>query len=239
MRLVTLGLRNIAASILWSKANHYKMTENWTAFEATLNQLSKLQPYFISFWRYQAWNLTYNVSVELDDVENRYFYVKRGIGFLKDGVVFNEESPYLLSDLGWFIGNKVGRADEHILYRRLFKNDDDFHPPDRPISGNGIIGLSRKFGMNGQLRAVDVLGKSLGQKNPTTFFAAPAMSQMNHTAKRLKKRASSATERGKLGRSPARLWQKYGNRELRASNGLLIRLADQQRWESAAQGVDG
>ena len=132
MRLATLGLRGIAVSLLWSKANEYKKKEDWTNFRATLSQLAKLQPYFISFWRYQAWNLTYNVSVELDDVRDRFHYVKRGIEFLKEGIKYNRDSPYLLSELGWFIGNKIGRADERKEYRRLFKADDDFHPADRP-----------------------------------------------------------------------------------------------------------
>jgi hypothetical protein len=77
IRFATLGMRGIAVSLLWNKANQYKKTEDWTNFRATLRQLAKLQPYFISFWKYQAWNLTYNVSVELDDVQDRYHYVKK------------------------------------------------------------------------------------------------------------------------------------------------------------------
>jgi hypothetical protein len=34
--------------------------------------------------------------------------------------------------MGWFIGQKVGKADEKKQYRRLFKADDDFHERDRP-----------------------------------------------------------------------------------------------------------
>ena len=132
IRLATLGLRGVATSLLWNKAIEYKKKEDWTNFEATLKQLAHLQPYFIRFWQYQAWNLTYNVSVELDDVRDRYFYVKRGIEFLQEGTKHNRNSPYLLAELGWFIGNKIGRADEWRHYRRLFKADDDFHPEDRP-----------------------------------------------------------------------------------------------------------
>jgi tetratricopeptide (TPR) repeat protein len=34
--------------------------------------------------------------------------------------------------MGWFIGQKIGRADEKKQFRRLFKADDDFHERDRP-----------------------------------------------------------------------------------------------------------
>ena len=40
----------------------------------------------------------------------------------------NRDNPTLLDDLGWFTGNKVGRADEHVIYRQLFKLDEDLNP---------------------------------------------------------------------------------------------------------------
>ena len=85
IRLATLGLRGMAVTMLWNKANEYKKTEDWTAFQATLEQLARLQPYFVKVWQYQAWNLSYNVSVELDDVRDRFYYVKQGIEYLEGG----------------------------------------------------------------------------------------------------------------------------------------------------------
>ena len=133
IKLATLGLRGVAVNLLWEKANYYKKTEDWTNLTATLEQLAKLQPNFITFWKFQAWNLTYNVSVEFDDYNDRYYYVRRGIQFLQEGEHYNVNNPQLLWDLGWFIGQKIGRADEYVQYRRLFKADDEFHAdaPDR------------------------------------------------------------------------------------------------------------
>src|SRR5262249_53957914 len=47
IRLATLGLRGVAVSMLWTKANEAKKTEDWTTFQSTLEQLARLQPYFI------------------------------------------------------------------------------------------------------------------------------------------------------------------------------------------------
>ena len=58
IKLATLGLRGVAVNLLWEKANYYKKTEDWTNLTATLEQLAKLQPNFITFWKFQAWNLT-------------------------------------------------------------------------------------------------------------------------------------------------------------------------------------
>ena len=85
IKLATLGLRGVAVNVLWEKANEFKKKEDWTNLTATLEQLAKLQPNFITFWKFQAWNLTYNVSVEFDDYNDRYYYVRRGIEFLQEG----------------------------------------------------------------------------------------------------------------------------------------------------------
>ncbi len=227
IRLATLGLRGVAVSMLWSKANDYKKKEDWTNFRATLGQLTKLQPYFIKFWQYQAWNLTYNVSVELDDVRDRFHYVKRGIEFLKKGIKFNRDSPYLLSDLGWFIGNKIGRADEHKEYRRLFKEDPDFHPEDRPPEQRDNWLVSRSW-YETSLSAVDDRKKSLGQKNPTTFYADPGRSQINY-AEAIETEGVFGEKAKTAWATGSRLWKEFGNRDLRSSLGFNIRLGAIER----------
>lgn len=234
IRMATLGLRGIAVSLLWSKANEYKKKEDWTNFRATLEQLAKLQPYFISFWKYQAWNLTYNVSVELDALRDRFSYVLRGINFLKEGTKYNRDNPHLLAELGWFVGNKIGRADEHVEYRRLFKADDDFqtsfhdgNPPPLEQRDNWLV--SRGI-YEESISVVDDKKKSIGQKNPTTFFAAPAMAQINYSEAIQEDGVFQERARAAW-RSAANLWRAYGNREMRSSRGTMIKLGDLTRWE--------
>ena len=71
IKLATLGMRGIAVQRLWAYATEMKKTENWSEFSATLELLAKLQPNFITFWKYQSWNVSYNVSVEFDDYRDR------------------------------------------------------------------------------------------------------------------------------------------------------------------------
>ena len=179
IKLATLGLRGVAVNLLWEKANYYKKVEDWTNLTATLEQLAKLQPNFITFWKFQAWNLTYNVSVEFDDYHDRYYYVRRGIEFLQEGERYNVDNPQLLWDLGWFIGQKIGRADEHVQYRRLFKEDDEFHPADRTLEERDNWLVGKEWYLKA-IDAVDNKGKSLGRKSPRDFYSSPAKSQMNY-----------------------------------------------------------
>ena len=113
IKLATFGLRGVAALVLWEKANDYKMKEDWANFAATLNQIIKVQPHFISVWIHQAWNMSYNVSVEFDDYRERYRWVIKGINYLKQGIKYNKNEPRLVWETGWTISQKIGRADEH------------------------------------------------------------------------------------------------------------------------------
>jgi len=228
MKLATLGLRGVAVNLLWEKANYYKKTEDWTNLTATLEQLAKLQPNFTTFWRFQAWNLSYNVSVEFDDYHDRYYYVRRGIQFLEKGERHNQDSPRLLWDLGWFIGQKIGRADEHEQYRRLFKNDDEFHPPDRlpDQRDNWLVG---KEWYNKGVDAVKLKGMDLGKQSPRIFFSSPAMSQINYAAAIEKEGFFEKARRAWI--RAGEEWDQFGDEVIEHSTGVLLRLGDQPRLE--------
>src|SRR5262245_18720622 len=228
IKLATLGLRGVAVNVLWEKANYYKKVEDWTNLTATLEQLAKLQPNFITFWKFQAWNLTYNVSVEFDDYHDRYYYVRRGIQFLQEGERYNVDNPQLLWDLGWFIGQKIGRADEYIQYRRLFKEDDEFHPADRDLEerDNWLVGKTQYLTA---IDAVDNKGKSLGRKSPRDFYSSPAKSQMNY--------AEAIEEEGFFDKA-RRAWQKageewgqFGTQMIEHSTGVRMTLGSQKELE--------
>ena len=109
------------------------MKKDWTRLRATLDQISKLQPHSILVWRYQAWNLSYNVSVSFDDYHDKFYWVIEGLNYMLDGVRMNDKEPRLCWDMGWFISNKIGRDDAAKYYRRLFSGErgtDGKEPPD-------------------------------------------------------------------------------------------------------------
>ena len=180
MRFATLGLKNVAVTLLWDRANHYKKVEDWTNLSATLEQMTKLQPNFYSVWDFQAHNLSYNISVEFDDFNDRYAWVMKGIEFLRQGIGLNRREPRLLGRMGWFIGQKIGRADEKKQYRRLFKADDDFHERDRPgrtlpERDNWLVGREK------YLAAQQLADSGAPLKTtPLIFHSEPMMTAINH-----------------------------------------------------------
>jgi hypothetical protein len=237
MKLSTLGLRGVAANILWGWANYYKKIEDWDKLESTVNQIIRLQPNFVEVWDFQAHNLSYNVSVEFDDYRMRYQWVKKGIDFLILGTHYNRDEPGLLSQLGWFTGQKVGRADEQKQFRRLFREDKDFHTAFR---NNGVevedaLGPDRKpdnwlvarLWFTKAVDAVTSSGKPIRGNTPLLFYRGGAMSQINGAAAMQKdgyffQVAQLAWQRA------IDSWKRYGDLELPTSAGFNIHLNDQE-----------
>ncbi|HZN33590.1 MAG TPA: hypothetical protein VFB80_07215 [Pirellulaceae bacterium] len=248
MKLASLGLRGVAANILWLQANHYKKIEDWDKLEATVNQIIRLQPNFVEVWDFQAHNLSYNVSVEFDDYRMRYEWVKKGINFLIEGTHYNRDEPGLLSQLGWFTGQKVGRADEQVQFRRLYAVDHDFHDVIRKHGINldeATTGLTvedpkthqRTSAIDNWLtarlwydKAVDAVtysGKPIRGRSPLLFYSGAPMSRINGSAAMQKDGRFFEAPRLSWERALAE-WTSYGNRELPTSAGFNIRLNDQE-----------
>ncbi len=248
MKLATLGMRGVAANLLWERANKYKREHDFDNLTATLNQISKLQPNFISVWQFQGWNLAYNVSVEFDDYRSKYLWVKRGIDFLRDGIRYNTQEPVLPWEVGWTFGHKLGRADEYVQFRRLFRDDRDYHedlaqsinvdntrgPDNKP--DNWLVG--REWFLRGQQmvdggvpirgRLVDDASGIRRGKTPLIFHSHPSKWLISH--------AVAIEEEGFLDEKAqyawlraGRSWDEYGQREIPTTYGFSIRLNDYQR----------
>ena len=234
MKLATLGMRGVAAQILWKKSDDYKVKEDWDNFTATLNQITRLQPNFILVWEFQAHNVSYNVSVEFDDYRHRYQWVKRGIGYLIEGTHYNRNEPRLLWYTGWFFGQKFGKSDEQKQFRRLFRADEDFHtdlradvniesrdargPDGRP--DNWLV--SRLWFIQAQ-EAVDLRAKPIRRTSPLVFHGDVAKPRINF--------ATAIEEEGILDefaeiawKYAGEDWHKFGDRDLPSSWGHLVRL---------------
>jgi hypothetical protein len=180
VKLATLGLRGVATLLLWEKANDYKMREDWAKYEATLNQIAVVQPHLISVWIHLAWNLSYNTSVEFDDYHDRYHWVIEGIKYLQKGVLHNDNDPRLLWELGWTISQKIGRADEHKLYRKLFFYDDEFHNDSPRIAKYRDNWLVGEKWYERCIEKAEATGKRVKGKSPLIYNSSPAMCLMNY-----------------------------------------------------------
>lgn len=261
MSLATLGMRGVAANLLWSRAIDCQKKENWDGVTAALNQITKLQPNFVSVWQFQSWNVSYNISVEFDDYRHRYHWVKKGIHYLTEGIEYNQDEPLLLSEAGWFFAHKIGRSDEYLQFRRLFRDDTDFHR-ELPVPMETCLGPDEKpdnwlvsyyWFKRGQ-QAVDkgAILKRLASyywvedkpfldkkqtpthgKNPLIFHSEPGKSLIRFAD--AIEEDGYLDEKGQLAwRNAEREWLKYGDRDIPSSWGITIHLNDMERARADA-----
>jgi len=173
------GFRGMAANVLWTRAIDFQKVQEWDKLKVTVDMITKLQPHFLSIWTFQSWNLTYNVSVEWDAPEDKYEWIKRGIKFVQDGVSKNKKSPDLIWDTAWYYYHKIGFADEAIILRRLFHDDEDESFKRSPIDGGNIYHDNFQLGHDWFTKSVRLVDEgeqrqSVGTSETVEHVDAPA-----------------------------------------------------------------
>lgn len=234
MKLASLGLRGVAATLLWSKAHDYEVAHEWDRLKATLNNIALLQPHYEKVWEFQSHNLAYNVSSQFDDYRQRYAMVREGTEFLTRGVEQNRKSSRLIWYTGWFYGQKIGISDEKRQFRRLFSDDEPLHqslreqniavdsPEARGPDGkpdNWLVG--RQWLFNGY-SMVDA-GVKIRNQTPINFYESGPKWRIKHAEAIesegvLDDRAKSAWQQASDD------WQTFGQRSIPTTSPFTIRL---------------
>lgn len=125
LRLMLLGSRGIAVAYLWDQAIHNQKKHEWNELELIVGSITKLQPYFLTPWLFQSWNLSFNVAVECDRTRDKYYYVSRGIDLLAEGERRNRGgerfpgNPELRHNIGNTYLRKIGYSDEKTAMQCL------------------------------------------------------------------------------------------------------------------------
>ncbi|MBI9017548.1 MAG: hypothetical protein JEZ07_09845 [Phycisphaerae bacterium] len=112
--------RALAVDYLWIRAENLK--ENGQFFDA--NHLARmicvLQPHLAEVWDFQAWNMAYNISVEMPTPGERWLWVMHGVELLRDqGIPKNPKKIKLYHTLANTFFHKMGGItdDDHRFYK--------------------------------------------------------------------------------------------------------------------------
>ncbi|MCO8124406.1 IRE (iron responsive element) [Stieleria sp. TO1_6] len=248
MKLASLGLRGVAATLLWEKAHKYRVTHEWDRLKASLNNIALLQPHYDKVWEHQAHNLAYNVSIEFDDYRQRYEMVREGTEFLTRGVRQNRKAPRLIWYTGWFYGQKIGMSDEKRQFRRLFADDSVLHESlaeeGIEVDSNEALGplgkpdnwLVGRLWLNHGYDIVDA-GVKIRRQTPLNFYETGPKWTFKH--------AEAIEQEGILDQNAERAWtraseewDRFGRRSIPTTSPFTIKLGAisdlvQQRAEKA------
>jgi len=119
------GFRGVAVDILWLHVIALHEKREYDEERSLINLITDLQPYYISVWVFQAWNIAYNISVEYPLPEDQWKRVEDGIAFLKKGLALNPASGDLYFYLGMMYRDKVHQNPyfEEAMERDLGENN--------------------------------------------------------------------------------------------------------------------
>ncbi|HEX3149855.1 MAG TPA: hypothetical protein VHR66_17395 [Gemmataceae bacterium] len=121
VQLLLTGSRGLAVCALWNTAIDKQKRQEWNELDIAVDSITKLQPHFTAPWLFQSWNLTYNVSVEMDRLNDMYFYIARGISVIAEGEALNRNNPDLRYNIGFYYQNKFGVSDRVTTLRCLYQ----------------------------------------------------------------------------------------------------------------------
>lgn len=115
------SFRGLAIDLLWMRAEMLKEEGKYYEANQLADWICTLQPRFAAVWQFQAWNLSYNISVGTHTPEERWQWVYNGIRLLRDRGIPN--NPYvvpLYKELSWIMFHKIGEMtdDMHWYYKR-------------------------------------------------------------------------------------------------------------------------
>lgn len=121
VQLLLTGSRGLAVCVLWNHAIEKQKKQEWSEMDIAVKSITKLQPHFTAPWLFQSWNITYNVSVEMDRLNDMYFYIARGISIIAEGEALNRNNPDLRYNIGFYYQNKFGVSDKVTTLRCLYQ----------------------------------------------------------------------------------------------------------------------
>ena len=113
------GFRGIAAEIVWFRAERLQDTGRFVELAQLASLLTRLEPHTPEVWAHAAWNLAYNISVQMPSAADRWRWVEAGLRLLRDdGIRLNPEDPSLHRELAWMFLAKIGGPidDAHEFY---------------------------------------------------------------------------------------------------------------------------
>jgi hypothetical protein len=155
VRLALSGSRGVAVTWLWYSLMDQQKRNDFHKMEQTIRSVTWLQPHFITPWIFQSWNISYNVSVEMQGSGDMYHYIARGIDLLAEGERRNTHtyqdrkigSPDMRYQIAFYYQNKFGVSDQVEVLRCLFQlsciSPDERNPKNFIDQQTGAVNLPR------------------------------------------------------------------------------------------------
>lgn len=116
------GFSGLLADVLWLRISYLQDDGKYLEIVQLADWITKLEPRCEEIWSYHAWNMAYNMSVAMPDLDDRWRWVESGIKLLRDeGLIYNPANAALYLDVGWLFQDKLGRENDSAQRYYKFK----------------------------------------------------------------------------------------------------------------------
>ena len=114
------GFRGIVVDVLWIRAMDLQQSDEYFELVQLYDWIGKLEPRSVPVWVYSAWNMAYNISVEMPSAPERWRWIQLGLAQLRDhGIPYNQRAADLYKEMAWIYQHKIGGTvdDFHWHYK--------------------------------------------------------------------------------------------------------------------------
>lgn len=119
--VIGLGVfRSVLIDFIWMRASKLQQEKRFYEIVQLYDMIGKLQPHNSMIWAYSAWNMAYNISVELPPGLERWRWVQNGIKRITEhGLHYNPKDRLLYKEIAWIYSHKISKNldDSHLLYK--------------------------------------------------------------------------------------------------------------------------
>jgi len=122
------GFRGILIDILWIRAINLEAEAKYFEIAQLFDLICKLEPRIPSVWSYASWNLAYNVSKEVPELDQKWEWVKAGINLLRNkGLEYCPKEYRIYEDLANIYFHKIGGTtdESHDYYKEMLAAEMD------------------------------------------------------------------------------------------------------------------
>jgi len=126
------GFKPLIVDYLWIKSDELKERRQYEELNSLLKLIAKLQPKFIDVWSYNAGVMAYNISKSYDEPQARWNWVISSISYLKEGLLWNPDSPRLTDDIA-------------LIYYHRFPQEKELMDKLEAVSGKDCYTIASEW----------------------------------------------------------------------------------------------
>lgn len=103
------GFKPLLVDYLWMKLDKLQADKQFEEIRLLLSIIARLQPRLPAVWSFNAYHMIYNIAAQENTPQARWDWVRSGMDYIKEGMLYNPESPDLVQWLAFFYYHRISQ----------------------------------------------------------------------------------------------------------------------------------